>query len=191
MKICPRHSKRCQENANGDCKHTGKLFLVIQDPKGQKLAKATQDTQVQSESLRKSVDQILGNPAEQWQWYYRNESLPKAVHSSETFFCWGYGIPCSSGPGEAGTVKALWHACFCIIVYVGVFYGVLIRGDSIQLIMIRVNHSATISTSGIDHNFTFTWLVVPWHKPEKTTSAQSKLTKYHYLIMIYVNIMLT
>ncbi len=66
-------------------------------------------------------------------------------------------------------------------------YGVLIRGDSIQLIMIRVNHSATISTGGIDHNFTFTWLVVPWHKPEKTTSTQSKLTKYHYL-MIYVNI---
>ena len=44
------------------------------------------DTQVQSESLRKSVGQIPGNPAEQWQWYYRNESLLKAVHWSKTFF---------------------------------------------------------------------------------------------------------
>lgn len=63
------------------------------------------DTQVQSESLRKSVGQIPGNPAEQWQWYYRNESLcqGRALVQNLLFFGgYGYGIR----PGEAGTIKA-------------------------------------------------------------------------------------
>lgn len=115
----PRHSKRCQENANGDCKHTDKLLLAIQDPKGQKIqklvctAKAAQDTQVQSESLRKSVGQIPGNPAEQWQWYYRNESLLKSVHWSKTIFFWGVtatGYLILLGTRGGWHNQSLWHA---------------------------------------------------------------------------------
>lgn len=167
----PRHSKRCQENANGDCKHTGKLFLAIQDPKGQKIqklvctAKTAQDTQVQSESLRKSVGQIPGNPAEQWQWYYRNESLCQGRALVQNHFFWGhgYGIPYSSGARGGWHNQSLWHA--------------LPQGDSIELSIIRVNRSAEDRWNLSQHLHVHDW----WYlgtSQGKTTSTQSKSTTF-------------
>ena len=129
-------------------------------------------TFVQSESLRKSVGQIPGNPAEQWQWYYRNESLcqGRALVQNLLLF-WGLRLwdTYSSGdPGRLAQPKPV--ACSS-------------RGDSIELSIIWVNRSAEDRWNLSQHLHLHDW----W---DLGTSKERLLNpfKEHYIYIIFIKI---
>lgn len=127
-KIRPRHAKRCQENANGDCKHTGKLFLARSE--------GTEDPEVSLHSKGNTGYTGAVQVSREKRWpNTRKPSKTVAMILQERILAQGRAACSSTGwlhrtinhPGEP----------FC--------WG------QVELIT----------------TFTFTWLVVPWHKPER------------------------